>query len=562
MPVRLGAVQDARGYVSRLRRSGRSVGVATAVALWVALLSACAPVEDRIADGPPRSGGTVTIGISTAIDCFDPQVSPSDETAAIMRNVYDSLVKAEPDGSFTPWLATSWSVSPDGRVYTFRLRTDVRFHDGTPFDAQAVKQNFDRIVAPRTASQYARTLIGPYRYTEAVAPDVAVVHLAEPYSPFLQAVSTANLGFHSPASFAGRDNLCAGGPQQVGTGPFAFAQRATAEGFRLTRYAAYDWAPAGKRRGPAYLDAVQYRVLPESSTRVGSLMSADVDVIDQVATTDIDTLETIRGVAVHRAEPTGLPYTYFFNTARAPFSDVRVRTAVERAVDLNTLTNSIFQGKYRPARSPLNAATARGATGAFTHAYDPDGAGRILDELGYTGRDGEGYRTKDGQRLSLSLIYDPTYQRPERVVFDTGLQDALRKLGVRLELVAIGNGSYIQVRNSGAYDLVGFGWSGDDPDILRIVYGSGQQFTDGGANGARVRDAALDTLLHEGLSTLDLGERARIYARAQDRISEAAYGMPAYAAPVVTAHRNRIRGLDYWADSALPVLYDAWTQSS
>lgn len=558
MPVRLGAVQDARSYVSRRRRPSR-VTAAVAV-LWVGL-SACAPVEDRVSEGPPRYGGSLTIGIGAAIDCFDPQVSPSDETPAIMRNVYDSLVRAEPDGSFTPWLASSWSISPDGTTYTFRLRAGVRFHDGTPFDAQAVKQNFDRIVASQTASQYARTLIGPYRFTDVIGPDVAVVHLTEPYSPFLQAVSTANLGFHSPASFAGRDSLCAGGPQQVGTGPFVFAGRATAEGFRLARNPAYDWAPAGKRRGPAYLDSVEYRVLPESSVRLGSLISTDVDVIDQVATTDIDTLETIRGVAVHRAEPTGVPYTYFFNTTRAPFTDVRARTAVEQAVDLNTLTNSIFQGKYRPAQSPLNAATAHGANGLRTRSYDPDGAGRILDQLGYGGRDGEGYRTKNGDRLSLSLIYDPTYQRPERVVFDTALQDALRKLGVHLELIAIGNGSYIQVRNAGEYDLVGFGWSGDDPDILRTIYGSGQQFTDGGANGARVRDPALDALLRDGLRTIDPVERAQIYARAQDRISEAAYGMPAYAAPVVTAYRTRVRGLGYWSDSVLPVLYDTWIQS-
>ncbi|SHP09145.1 ABC transporter extracellular solute binding protein [Mycobacteroides abscessus subsp. bolletii] len=552
-------MQGVRVHVSRRRRPARAT---VAAGLGAILLSACAPAQDRISDGPPRSGGILTIGIATAIDCFDPQVSPSDETPAIMRNVYDSLVKAEPDGSFKPWLATSWSVSPDGKEYTFRLRPGVIFHDGTPFDAEAVKLNFDRIVAPRTASQYARTLIGPYRFTEAVRPDVAVIHLAEPYSPFLQAVSTANLGFHSPASFLTRDNLCAGDPQQVGTGPFVFAQRATAEGFRLTRNPVYDWPPAGKRRGAAYLDAVQYRVLPEGSTRVGSLMSADIDVIDQVATTDIDTLETLRGVAVHRAEPTGIPYTYFFNTARSPLSDIRARTAIEQGVDLNTLTNSIFQGKYRPALSPLNAATARGANVVFTRSYDPASAGRTLDELGYTGRDGQGYRTKGGERLSLTLIYDPTYQRPERIVFDTGLQDALRKLGVRLELVAIGNGSYIQVRNAGEYDLVGFGWSGADPDILRTVYGSGEQFTDGGANGARVRDPALDTLLRDGLRTLDPVERSQIYARAQDRISESAYGMPAYAAPVVTAYRTRVRGLDYWDDNSLPVLYDTWTQSS
>ncbi|MCB8913385.1 ABC transporter substrate-binding protein [Rhodococcus rhodochrous] len=501
------------------------------------------------------------MGIGTAIDCFDPQISPSGLTASVMRNVYDSLVYANPDGSFSPWLASSWEISPDATTYTFHLREGVMFHDGTAFDAAAVKANFDRIVDPATASQYAAQLIGPYRGTEVLDSHTVAVHLSAPYSPFLDAVAKANLGLRSPKSLVEHeDDLCQGGPVQIGTGPFTFASSAAGEGFTLNRNDAYTWAPGTEPSPPAKLASVQYRIIPESSVRLGALTSGEVDAIDQVASTDLDTLTTHDGIEVHRADPAGIPYTYFFNTTRAPFNDARARRAISKSIDLTALTQAIFQGQYESAAAPLTPATfTYDSTLEGTWGYDPDGARALLDELGYTGTDSAGYRTKDGQRLTIALIYDPTYQRPERITYDTAVQEALRSMGIELTITPIGDGSYIDVRNSGAYDIIAFSWSGSDPDLLRTIYGSDQQFTDGGANASQVRDPELDALLQRGLTVTDPQERTQAYSAAQKLILESGYGLPAFVAPVVTAHSSRVQGLIYTPDISVPALYSAWT---
>lgn len=118
----------------------------------------------------------------------------------VQRAVLDSLVFQKPDGSFVPWLAKKWEVSEDGTAYTFHLRDDVTFTDGEKFDAAAVKANFDRIADPATKSAQAASMLGGelYKGTEVVDPTTVKVTFAQPYAPFLQAASTAQLGFYAP----------------------------------------------------------------------------------------------------------------------------------------------------------------------------------------------------------------------------------------------------------------------------------------------------------------------------------------------------------------------------
>ncbi|MHC9043198.1 ABC transporter substrate-binding protein [Microbacterium saperdae] len=543
------------------RRQPIRLAAAALTVAAIAALAACstttAPAQTD-SDGPV-SDGTLRIGLSTAIDCFDPQISPSGVTSAALRSVYDSLVAENDDGTFSPWLASAWEISDDGLTYTFTLRDDVIFHDGTPFDAEAVKVNLDRIVDPATASQYAGQLIAPYESTEIIDDHTVAVHLDRPYSPFLRAAASTNLGFHSPASLAEfGDDLCQGGPAQVGTGPFIFTSSTAGQGFEFERNDDYDWAPENAEHdGAAYLAGVEYRFLPESAVRLGALTSGEVDLIDQVATTDTGTIEAASDLALSAQDPTGIPYTYFLNTSHAPFDDLRARKAFQQGIDFTTLTESIFGGAYQPTTSPLNPAVA-GYAHVESPGYDPDAAGALLDDLGYTETDADGYRTLNGERLSLELIYDPTYQRPERITYDTAVQAALKDIGIELVITPIGDGTYVDVRNTGAYDVVAFAWSGTDPDLLRTIYGSDQQLADGGGNGSQAHDAAIDALLQQGVEETDAAARGDVYGQVQQIVVDQAYGVPAYVAPVLTAHRTVVNGLRYDANS-LPLLYDAWT---
>ncbi len=198
--------------MTSIRRTGAWVALAAAGAL---ALTSCAGAGAGTA-GDPVDGGTITVAIdSDPTSALDIHVSAGDITALVLRNVFDSLVVQDPDGSIQPWLADSWEISEDGLQYTFDLKEGVTFTDGEVFDAAAVKANFDHIANPDTASQCAAALLGGDNYlgTEVVDDDTVTVSFDHPYAAFLQAASTAYLGFYSPKVLeTSADKLIAGGP--------------------------------------------------------------------------------------------------------------------------------------------------------------------------------------------------------------------------------------------------------------------------------------------------------------------------------------------------------------
>ncbi|WP_335937426.1 ABC transporter substrate-binding protein [Streptomyces sp. PTD5-9] len=543
----------------------RSFLLLSAGALTAAGLTACSPgaAAGPSPGGAPRDGGTLTFATDVEPDNFDPHVSPADIVGVLMRNVFDSLVAQRPDGSFEPWLAKKWTVSDDGRAYTFRLRDDVRFTDGAAFDAAAVKANFDHIVAPATKSQYAAALIGPYRGTDVVDAHTVTVRLDRPYAAFLHAVSTTYLGFHSPRALRDRpDELAAGGRASVGTGPFVLVSRVKGQQLVLARNRDYAWAPASARnQGPAHVERLVVAFLPENATRVGSVTSGRTDVADFLPANRIAALRSQPGLTVSGHDSPGVVYSYFLNTERAPFDRREARLAVLHAVDTAAITRAVFAGQYRRAWGPLSPSTP-GYTPTVENswAHDPDRAGRLLDGLGWTGRDSDGYRTRDGRRFSVTLLYVPAYTRPERRTFDTAVQDELRKVGVELVLRPMDAGGYAPVRDRGDYDVIAFAWGGSDPDLLRTVFHSRSRLADGGANGSRLHDPRIDGWLDAATAAAAREEREALYAKVQRRVVSEGYALPAFVGARQLGVRGRAHGVTFDA-SAWPLFQGAWVDA-
>ncbi len=304
------------------------------------------------AKGTPTDGKTLTYALSQEPDCLDPQVSGLTVTASIGRNVIDSLVSQAPDGSFAPWLATSWKISPDLRTYTFALRKGVTFHDGRPVDAASVKANFDRIANPATKSRTAVTLLGPYAGTTVVDAATVQVRFASPYAPFLSAVSTTNLGLQSPASFSSKcDTL-------VGSGPFTLAGWQHGQAVTLRQNPKYGWAPKGAaNQGPAHLSEVIYRFLPDETVRVGVLSSGQAQVAQSLTPTGAQTVAGNSALTLATASPSGTTYSLFLKTKNGPLADERVRTAVQRALDVDTIVAAATNKQYERAWSPISPST-------------------------------------------------------------------------------------------------------------------------------------------------------------------------------------------------------------
>lgn len=517
---------------------------ATTVAfLGPAALTAC---SDSAPPSARSGGGTLRYGAAAEPDSWDPHAASTAVTGRLLRPVLESLVSVAADGTVRPWLADRWKVTSDGLTYTFTLRSGVTFSDGTAFDAAAVKANFDHIVAPKTASKRAAGLLGPYKETEVVDTHTVAVHLKVPHSSFLQAAGSTFLGFHSPVAL--RDHaadLSSGGKYIVGTGPFTFASVTPGQQAEFRRRADYAWAPpTAAHQGKARLESMVVLLLKEDAARVGAITSGQVDVAEQMPANRLAGLRGSSGLALTRKAMPGVPYTYYLNTTRAPFDDIRARQAVRHAIDLAGIVKGLFQGEYQRAWGPL-APTTPGYDSTLTKAwtYSTAQAGRLLDELGYTGRDSAGYRTKDGKRFTVEQPYVKTFVSAQNHTFDVGVQDALKQVGIELKLVPLDSASSIRRTREGDYDIFAFGWQGSDPSVLQTLYASGQQFADGGANGSRVHDDQLDAWLDQAEATTSADRRAELYRKVQRRIVEQAYSVPAYIATMDVARRDRVTGL-------------------
>ncbi|NUT99167.1 MAG: ABC transporter substrate-binding protein, partial [Saccharothrix sp.] len=231
--------------------------------------------EDKVRpQEQPKSGGTLTFATDADPGCLDPHQSPTAASQLVTRGVVDSLVAQDPKTlALKPWLAESWTATPDATSFTFTLRTGVTFSDGTPFDAEAVKANFDRIVNPATKSLLAASLLAGYDGTTVADPRTVTVKFKAPNASFPQAASTAFLGMQSPKVFeAGPEAVCR---KPVGSGPFVAAERQPQASITLSKRADYNWGPeTTEHKGAPYLDQVVINIVPENGVRMGSLRTS------------------------------------------------------------------------------------------------------------------------------------------------------------------------------------------------------------------------------------------------------------------------------------------------
>ncbi len=504
--------------------------------------------------GETQSGGELTYGLATSPSGLDPNVVPGAVDYRVMRALYDSLVVQMPDQSIKPWLATEWTVSPDGKSYTFKLREDVKFHDGTPFNAAAVKYNFDRIVNPATKSRFAVTLIGPYESSEVIDDYTVKVNLKSPYSAFLSSLSQAFLGIVSPAAAEKDKEQLTKHP--VGTGPFAFAGWTENAAIRLEKNPDYKWGPPiAEHAGPARIDKLTFKIIPEEATRIGSVQSGQVSAVETVPPQNLVSLKGDPNVNLLQAESTGIPYTLMLNQQHPPWNELKARKAVQLAIDFDAIVKTLYLGTYPRAWSPLSPSML-GYNASLEQAVKPDiaKANALLDELGWA-RGADGIRAKDGKPLTLHYI-DGSPNREKRNDIAAMIQQQLKQVGIAVNVELLPDTTHA-VMIKGTNDLVGVSNVSGDPDILRSFFHTNAVPTPEkwGHNHTRHSDPQLDQWLEEGLREQDPAKRAEIYKKVQSYVVDNAYGFPVYVFPYTVAAAKSVRGLKF--DSlGYPLFYD------
>jgi peptide/nickel transport system substrate-binding protein len=509
--------------------------------------------ESPEAEMPALEGGKLIYGLTLAPSGIDPHVNASSELGIPLTSVYDTLVWQDLSGEFVPGLAKSWEISDDGLTYTFHLRDDVVFHDGTPFDAQAVKFNLDRIADPATKSQKAIFMLGPYESTEIVDDYTVKVHLKEPYAPFLDSASQVYLGMASPTAIEkwGADYQL----HQVGTGPFILKEYIPQDHLTLVRNPDYNWAPPiFNHQGPAYLEEIEFRFFVEPATRILALEGGEADVMGEIPPHDAERLADNPAFTLLPVAIPGQSLQFFLNTEKAPTDDLRVRQAINYATDKEAIVKAIFK-EYSPvAYGPLNAFTIgydKNVEGMY--GVDPAKAERLLEEAGWV--DSDGNREKDGQLLKLEAYLMSWGYVPEVAQL---LQAQLKAVGIEMESQVVAYPAALEAAREGKHNLIPFSLSSSDPDILRTFFHSSN--ADSGFNWSKVRDPRLDELLENGAHTLDLDKRKELYAEAQQLIMAEALILPIRDYVNLNATNAKVKGLRYDLRGWFPWLYDVYLE--
>ncbi len=516
-----------------------------------------AAVEDA-----PVSGGSLTWGVESEPSTLNPHLNGQAKAKLILRNAYESLLARSPDGGYVPWLARDYRISDDGKTYTFTLRDDVTFSDGEKFDAAAVALNFTKLKEPTYSGSISAGHVSHATEAIAVDPVTLVLKLDRIYAPFLD--GAAGIEIISPKAFQS-PQLKAGGPEIAGTGPFILERYVKGQEIRFVKNPAYNWAPdnAG-HQGPAYLDEVVYRFLPESSVRIGAITSGQIDAIEGISGNDAQLFKDDPEFSYQTAINTGTPYTLYLNTDREPTSDVNVRKAFLASIDVERIIQSVYRSERQRAWGILTPADTdfydKSIEGRY--GFDADRANRLLDEAGWQERDTQGFRTKNGKRLTIEVVQSQSTLRDQRDVLLQAVQaQARQNAGIDVALQYVDSGTYSSRQRDGQYGIIPNSTTTQE-NGLTIYFHYLPRDNGGSINYSRTEAPEVSAWLEAGASTLDPKKRFEIYAELQRfALLEQAYGLPLYVPDDQIVAAARVKGISFRPFKRLPEnAYDIWLQ--
>ncbi|MQT44482.1 MULTISPECIES: nickel ABC transporter substrate-binding protein [unclassified Pseudomonas] len=404
------------------------------LALWI--MGACLSTG-TIPAYSATAAPTLTYSWPTNAGPLDPRgYSPNQMYAQAM--VYEPLVRYTAEGTLEPWLATHWSVSPDGKTYTFTLRDHVQFSDGSPFNAAAAKANLDAVLANAKRHQWME-LVSTLERVEAPDEHTLVLHLKHPYYPTLMELAQVR-----PLRFAAPD---AKPGTSVGTGPWVLAQTRRGEYDRFERNEHY-WGAK-----PAY-GAVLVKVISDPDSRAIALQTGELDLI-QGAEGEISpgTFVRLRDAGFKTAISAPLATrTVAMNTGQAPTNELVVRQAINQAVDKDTIIAKVLHGLEPRADALFSSNMPYANIGLKALPYDPDHARQALDAAGWKIPAGKTVRVKDGQPLSTELVFLGTSALQKSLA--EIIQGELAKVGIEIKLRAEEEGSLVQRQREGRFGMI------------------------------------------------------------------------------------------------------------
>ncbi|WP_274650846.1 ABC transporter substrate-binding protein [Paenibacillus humicola] len=426
---------------------------------------------------PAAAGGTLNISLYLYPTKLDPKYSVSIAEKNLYQSLYDKLLDIDKDGNLIPMLAEKWEISDDKKTYTFHLRKGVKFHDGTDFNADAVKFNFDRYMEDDSAQKNALKSVDT---VTVVDPYTVKVQLKQPFAPFLSLMIEKAGMMVSPAAVKkyGADF----NNHPVGTGPFMFKEAVAGSSVTLEKNPNY-W-----QAGLPKMDQVVFKTIQDTNVAFVNLKSGDVDITDKFPYKEIDSVKNDPKVTLIN-EPSLAFEAIYLNTAKPPFNDKALRQAVDLLIDRDAIVKVALNGAGVPGHSPF-------APNVFAHgdsdiAAKPDlaKAKQLLNGKTYT--------------FTLKVGTLPSDQQTGQMI-----QTMLKPAGIDVKLEKVEVAALDEQTKSKNFDAVLAYWSGrQDPDqsIYDWLYSTGTMNYSGYSN------PEVDKLLDEARAETDNAKRKATY---------------------------------------------------
>lgn len=516
--------------------------------------------SENEAAGEPQSGGTLVYASGDAEpDCLDPHYGGNYPQGLISTQYLETLFTTDENGETIPWLAETSEVSEDGLTHTISVTEGITFHDGTELTSEAIKANIEHLQDPDTASSTGFLAVEKVEEVEIVDGLTAELHLSAPDNALEESLSMHWTAIQSPDALARDVQENCEAP--VGTGPFKVDSWDREQQINLVRNEDYvQPVETDRDTDVAYLDGITWRIIPEAATRYAALQSGEVDVIDNAQPDTIQSAEDANIGHLDAPRP-GASNRVELNSSQAPFDDELVREAFIRSVDVNGGIEALFFDTAPRSYSLLSSVEPLGYSDESLFTQDADEANDLLDEAGWTERDDDNVRMKDGERLEIVMPVSTNQSVPAEQSLFEQFQAQAAEVGFDMQINLLDLSSWYAALGEHNYDLVSAPYTKVGPSTLRILYHSDSiEPAPSGyfANNAQVDIPEVDQMLEDAEQTSDEDERAELYEQAQQQILEGYYVLPLYDQQNHFLYSSEVQGMGATSAIAAPQYYNVW----